>query len=363
MRGFLSRAKSRHVSLFDINDGNPCLKGISINIIFLIFHVLFLRLLILLFVVATLTGSISAQNLVPNGDFETFTECPDNLDQFSNASGWIPYRGTPDYFNACNVTNYVGTPLNLTNGFQFPLSGNGYGGFIGLEYNNNREIMGTELISPLVVGQEYYVEFYWSRTFGGLAHSNCDCASSHLGALFSTHSYDNINDIIPVTNSAHVYDPTLLVDSTNWVKISGWFTADSAYTHLAIGDFFDLENNEVAYYNGTSETLFLNTYYYIEDVCVATDPAMCGVVSTSESIDKNKGTSLFPNPALTVLNIDTDFSIVSISITSLDGKQLLSYHSTSTQIDISGLAPGIYIIILKTKRGSIRRKFIKNNSL
>ena len=321
------------------------------------------RLLILLITVSTFPSSSSAQNLVPNGDFEIFTVCPDNLDQLSNA-GWSPYAGTADYFHACDQTSFVGTPLNIANGFQYPLSGDGYGGLIGISYNNSREIMGTELSTPLDIGTEYYVEFYWSRTFGGQAHANCDCASSHLGALFTTQAYHNVTNIIPVTNFAHVYDPTLLVDSTNWVKISGWFTADSSYTHIAIGDFFELDSNETANFNISPEPVALKTYYYIEDVCVATDSAFCSLINATNFKVKTMEIQLFPNPSSNVLHIDTELRIQSISIAAaVDGKLYSDFSLVGNQVDISKLAEGLYIITIETDRGLIRKKFIKINSL
>ena len=222
--------------------------------------------------------------------------------------------------------------------------------------------MGTQLTSPLTIGQSYYVEFYWSRTFGGLAHNNCNCASSYLGALFTTEAYNNMINPIPVTNYAQVYDPELLADSTDWVKISGWFTADSAYTHLAIGDFFDLDSNEVAYYNGSAETLALKTYYYIEDVCVATDPAMCGLVNVTEIKSNQNALRLFPNPAESILNINTSLVIKAISIIDINSRKLYEQNTSSKQIDISGLTEGIYILIVETNRGIHRQKFIKFNS-
>lgn len=325
---------------------------------------MFLRFTFLVFIILILGFATSqAQNNVENGDFETYSECPDDHSQIFRATGWYSYRGTPDYFNGCDTSHLVGTPLNLTHGFQYPLSGNGYGGLIGLAYNNDREIMGTELNTPLTPGQQYYVEFYWSRTFGGSYHSNCDCASSHLGALFTTKAYNNMTDPAPITNFAHVYDPTLLSDSANWVKISGWFTADSAYTHLAIGDFFDLDSNQVAYYNGSADSLLLNTYYYIENVCVATDPALCGLVNAMEVNPQYHVLRLFPNPANTVLNIDTPSDVNSIAIVDINGRVLFKRKDTGqNQIDISHLPDGMYFIVVKTNREWIRKKFIKINT-
>lgn len=46
--------------------------------------------------------SVGAQNLVPNGDFEDYTQCPDYVSQIDRAVGWFrPTEGTSDYLHAC----------------------------------------------------------------------------------------------------------------------------------------------------------------------------------------------------------------------------------------------------------------------
>ena len=45
---------------------------------------------------------LRTQNLVPNGDLETYTQCPDYVSQIDRAVGWSrPTNGTSDYLNAC----------------------------------------------------------------------------------------------------------------------------------------------------------------------------------------------------------------------------------------------------------------------
>lgn len=284
--------------------------------------------------------------------------CPDNLDQPERLIAWESFRGTPDYFNSCDESQYVGVPLNQTNGYQEARSGDGYGGFIGINYNSNREILGVELIEPLSVDQEYYVEFYVSRTFGGLAHSNCDCATSHLGALFSTEPYDNIENPMMATNTAHVYTTDLVVDTVNWVQISGWFTADSAYSHLAIGNTFDLDSCEIEFYNGSPKEIFLNTYYYLEDVCVATDPAICDSWNNlNEQRDDAFSIYQANSNSLKVTGITDPFHY---RIFDSSGRLLQSdYEYISGAIDISSLNDGIYLLAIRTGQGNWTKRFIK----
>src|SRR5688572_17362556 len=53
------------------------------------------------------------QNLVPNGSFETYTQCPNNSSQIYFATPWKgPTTNSSDYQNACspgqNVPYYAG---------------------------------------------------------------------------------------------------------------------------------------------------------------------------------------------------------------------------------------------------------------
>jgi hypothetical protein len=296
---------------------------------------------------------------VPNGDFGTYSSCPDELDQLNRAIGWEPYLGTADFFHGCDESGIVSTPSNLANGFQQPLSDEGYGGIIGISYNNHREIMGIELSEPLVVGVDYHIAFYWSRAFGGTAHSNCNCAMSHLGALLTTQAYNNISDPIEFDNFAHVYDDQLLLDSAGWNLISGWITADQAYTHLAIGNFFDLDQNQIDFIDTNPNEILLKTYYFIENICVSTNPADCGVLSTNRQLVANP-IKIYPNPSSGILNVESEEPIISIRIADMRGKlvHLESKSDITNKLDVSDLQPGTYLISIQTRRDVQKRKFI-----
>jgi hypothetical protein len=304
-------------------------------------------------------GTVQAQNLVPNPSFEEFTDCPADPITPALASNWSPLRGTPDYFNSCDETGLVSVPFNEGWGYQPALSGNGYGGLIGISYNNNREILGTQLSETLVIGTDYYVEFYWSRTFGGGFHANCDCANSHLGALFTNQDYDNIENPIEYGNFAHIFDPTLHADSANWVKVSGWFTADSAYSHLAIGNFFDLELNDTAYYNGSPNEILLKTYYYIENVCVSTDPDFCDLAVSAEDMDTESGITIYPNPTTGIFTLKGLYSKSRITVVNFQGMEVPFQKLSENTFSLVGLPQGIYLITIYHNNHSFTRKLLK----
>jgi hypothetical protein len=320
----------------------------------------------LIFYLTLFLGNLSliygqAYNLVPNPSFELYEVCPDDHSQIELATGWQMWSGSPDFFNACGESNMVSTPLNLSHGFQPPLTGGGYGGLIGMTYNNFIEVMGIELLQPLEVNESYYIEFFWSRAFGGGFHHWCDCANSHLGALLTTEGYNSIQNPFQHSSFAHVYDDQLLVDSTDWQRISGWIIADQAYTHVGIGTFFNLGDIEVAYFNGTAEEILLKTYYYIDGVCVATDPAYCNaVLSQGEILKKVKTVNIYPNPAndFTRIQLDGPFTYRLMDIA---GKKILSGNGYNNAIlDLAILAHGTYIITIETTSGVTTKKIIKN---
>lgn len=323
------------------------------------YRVLFLFFCILTAVVLPAHHAL-AQNLVPNGSFEEYDECPDWPGDFhTHLHHWESWRGSPDFFHACDTTMTVGTPLNLSHGYQVPKTGQGYGGIIGLLSGGQRELMGVELANPLEIGQEYYVEFYWNRAFGGWGHDLCDCAMSHLGALFTTRTFESNSDPSPNTNFAHVYDTALLVDTIGWHKISGWVVADSAYTHIGIGNFFDLDSAEIAYFNGSPNEILLKTYYYIEDVCVTTNPEDCNLQLHTIN-DFDVAPKLYPNPANDAVWIETRSEIRSCIVFNSFGSQVLhSEKVIENKLDIRHLSSGLYIILIETNTGTYKGKFLK----
>jgi hypothetical protein len=74
---------------------------------------------------------VSAQQLVQNGDFENFSQCPEYVSQIERATGWTrPTEGTSDYLHACNTMPYSVNVPNTQFGEQAAHSGNGYGGIL-----------------------------------------------------------------------------------------------------------------------------------------------------------------------------------------------------------------------------------------
>lgn len=82
------------------------------------------------------------------------------------------------------------------------------------------------------------------------------------------------------------------------------------------------------------------------------------VASSSVSeITKNQF-KVYPNPAESVVNIQSDFDITSIEIIDLTGRKVLNFNSNTA--DVSSLNKGTYILNIQTEKGMQQTKFIKN---
>ncbi|HAD33632.1 MAG TPA: hypothetical protein DCF44_03915 [Chitinophagaceae bacterium] len=306
-----------------------------------------------------------AQNLVPNSDFELFTNCPTTLDQLSNSTGWTSYRGSPDYFNACNTsTNALGVPSNAV-GYQSAFSGDAYAGFVAFATGGEaREILGITLNQTLIVGQTYFVSFYIS-----LAEYDANLqqyiARNKIGARFSTvpangsdNPYPGTNPF-PIDNFAHIYTNTIINDTMNWVKIQGTFLADSAYEYLMIGNFFDDSNTDTIYRaNG------VRSYYFVDEICVSTSSNTCNQISNS--ITKYKSSDIieiFPNPATSFLIIDCKGMALNKMFIYNSFNEILSSSTfdNKLQIDLSQFPNGVYFLKVQFRDRSLTKKIIINH--
>ncbi|HLF63483.1 MAG TPA: hypothetical protein VI603_07015, partial [Saprospiraceae bacterium] len=269
------------------------------------------RLLAVLVLSYLLAFRCASQNLVPNPNFEDYTDCPTTLGQIHLAPPWMNgNEGHVDYFHSCvDPGGIVDVPDNGW-GHQDPLSGQAYSG-VGagsLGLNDYREYLMAPLLSPLIVGQSYLVSFYIS-----LAEAACPIVP--FGALFTVGP--------PVYDSYHhlAYEPQietnggLLDNYIGWTLVSRCFIADGGENYITIGNFRDVYNTPF------DSSCFLpagdHGYYFVEDVSVIEMPlseseftmdpvTVCGPYTinpgSAENYHWNDGTT---NPTLTVTESGT----------------------------------------------------------
>jgi hypothetical protein len=299
-------------------------------------------------------------NLVPNPSFEDTISCPNSGGQVWKAKYWETVAFTPDYFHACNPFWQFSVPYN-TVGYQWPNSGEAYMGLWAYSASGPtaREIIGSNLSSMLSIGQKYFVNFKVNVAFKVSAGSNAAC--NNLGVLFSTVKY--LNNSFVITNACQVKADSILNDSINWVSVKGSFIADSAYSFIAIGNFYSNANTDTMHlaYSNTHQA-----YYYIDDVCLSTDSLYCELFTGLPEGVKSGNLLVYPIPASDKIMIDNmPFGCFLIEMISIDGtlvNQIKIDGSFNATLNISSLPEGIYLLKFNTYNSIITQKFIKSNN-
>lgn len=298
------------------------------------------------------TAMVQAQNLVTNPSFEELDFCPDGLSGIEAATSWQSFRLTPDCYNECSEHPASGVPSNHFSESCFPVDGEGYGGFVMISIPSGfSEVLATELMEGLQIGQEYYVRFYVRR---GIS-PNDNCWTDHIGARFTMTDFQDWpqDETMPITNEAHVLYEGQVSGSENWVLVDGYFTADSAYTYLAIGNHFDLDSLTIS-----CDQTYPNyeAYYFVDAVCVAVDPEECEDFVGVEESRLKKNVQVFPNPVHSVLEIESkSHSIRNISIYETSGRivRIQEINGRSNcKLNVQNLNQGLYIIMVEFEDGN-----------
>ncbi len=323
----------------------------------------FFRLSLVVLMLSTV--SIKAQNLVPNGSFEEYIDCPTALDMLgTHCEGWFSSRGTCDYYNGCKSTWGVSVPSSVF-GYQEALTGDAYAGLISYDSSspNWREHMSIELFEPLQIGIKYFLSFYVSLAYNN-GHSNK--ASNGQGAYFTTIEHSSIWDINPEDNPSPliiesvILNDNILSDTTNWVQLKGSFIADSSYTHLVIGGMFT--DDQVDTLDLGINDLTGQAYYYIDEIRVSTDSLFGHEDITSTGAEKvTPELTIYPNPTNNVIYFgnSTPISVVEVYSWNLDLIQIQK-SNINMGLDMSGLEQGCYHLRILFEDGrSYFKKVIK----
>lgn len=164
-------------------------------------------------------------------------------------------------------------------------------------------------------------------------------------------AYANENYSVYVGNSNTT--ASLLTSPISFTEIIGQNGGAGVFAAktLNISSFYG-QNVYIAFrhYNSTDE-FELN----IDDVAVS-------VTLSSEDFAKNKF-NVYPSPASNIVNISSEYGLVNtIKIVDINGrlvKEVKANNATNTEINVSDLKAGIYMITIESIEGSVVKKFIK----
>lgn len=303
----------------------------------------------------------SAQNLVPNGDFEQYIGCPSATAQLDSSLFWIsptllpPNGGSPDYYNQCGTGN-AGVPQNNF-GFQQAHSGNGYSGII-IYYNSGivdyREFIEVQLTTSLAAHTCYHFSMYINLS------NSSKLTSDDISAYFSDTLISGINNYLPLSFTPQ-FNNTVgnIPDTLNWTLVEGDFEALGGESYLVIGNF---KNDAMTTSTLVNNSGFLQqVYMYIDDVWLVQIPPPCHT-SVNEN-NENKIFQFYPNPFSDEINITIKTrEQVDISLYDVTSRKIFTQSLTnSTTINTQQLAKGIYLYEVRNKNGVIKKgKVIKD---
>jgi hypothetical protein len=279
---------------------------------------------------------LSAQELVPNGDFEQYSACPGGLSQLELAQDWmnpctiIEKGASPDFLHECSSDPDVDVPDNVL-GTQSAYSGRGYGGiYTYSSVSEYREYIMVRLTEPLVQG-----ECYRFSMFVSLAESS-EAGVHDLGVHFSMGALVQDQYGTPgVVPQLSAMVPAV-VDTLAWTAITGTFEAQGGEDHLTIGNFADDASTQLVIFDSF---LITTSYYYVDDVslsnCATGLPEAAGYGQVL----------VRPNPATDAIHVDLPAaSSCLFRLFDLTGLEVMRERSTGPlSIAVDGLMPGVYL--------------------
>ena len=285
-----------------------------------------------------------SQNLVPNSGFETYSICPSASGNSINlALPWDdPTGATSDYFNACApVADLCSVPDQTFGVWQYARSGVGYAGLWATQNNgmDYREYIQIQLTDTLVTGKCYSVTFF-ANLFNKLMYG-----SNNIGAYISTNAISTSPpNVLNFTPQILIPGNPPIIDTVNWIKVSGLYTAIGGEKYITIGNFKDDSNTVIQLVDASNP--FNGCYYYIDDVSII------DCEDTINSISKNINVSLFslfPNPNNGQMSFEYTVKPkdrVEINIYDITGKLVKKYilnpNNNYLQIN-TNLIEGIYL--------------------
>lgn len=235
----------------------------------------------------------------------------------------LPTGGTSDIYSTFTPDSCIGNPYSihpLTRGRQSPRSGNNMCGFYTYGFGGlqvYREYLQVELLVPLTIGNDYYAEIYVS------AAETSKYVTNNIGMYFSPEFIDLPDQTDNLPFIPQIKSTDVIEDTTNWVKVSGRFTATTNARYLIIGNFSDNINTYLKIQDKNS--LSISAYYFIDDMSVK---YTCRSNDTSLSICKGE----------TVTLASTN-NIVQWALASAPD----SIISTSPQLDVSPQTTTVYV--------------------
>ncbi|MGW9687103.1 OmpA family protein [Flagellimonas sp. 2504JD1-5] len=215
----------------------------------------------------------NAQNLIQNGGFEDYADCPVKMSNLNrDVEYWnAPTLGTTDYFNRCSKTK-LGIPLNFK-GKQEAYEGQAYAGLYLFAPKDYREYIQAQLSETLQKGHRYRLSLVLSLS------EKSDGAVMDFGAVFSekhlsVHTKRQLSSAIlasqtmKVSHAKQFSAPGFYDDKKEWMQLSLDFVARGFEKNLILGNFKSNGGTEYLNFGKGKSKEQGYSYYYIDDIFV-----------------------------------------------------------------------------------------------
>jgi len=163
---------------------------------------------------------------------------------------------------------------------------------------------------------------------------------------------NNVTAKVLINPSSNSYNFT---NDNQWhfmsIPLSAFIPESSSFSLSTISEIFVLRSE-----NAISTVVGSSNNFQVDNIYLSTSNVLSVMAG-----EKNKSLSLFPNPASSKITITSDQNMDKISIYDATGKRAISKQSgeKTSQIDISKLSKGTYMISVESKGRINSLKFIK----
>lgn len=241
-------------------------------------------------------SNAQSQNLMTNGGFEEFIDCPKNyttLHRKELITGWhIPTSGTSDYFNRCDHSKVVSVPYNSM-GVLEAFEGDGYAGVIlsgdpstGSDSRNYREYVQNELEYPLDSGITYcFKMFYAVSTFSRYS-------VNRLGVYFSKKRFYVDTKVLNFNPQLSIDSITPTIKKDKWYEFCATYTAQGGEQFITIGNFKKDNETLIKQFYSNPDDIKKNriggnikyAYYYLDNTSLTKvdHPSYCCIKAISQ---------------------------------------------------------------------------------
>lgn len=286
------------------------------------------QLTVLCILFFSLTAS-SQTNLVTNGGFETYTNCPNFGGQWNYCTGWnnvngttgVGFFGSPDYYNFCGSSGYA--PPSMNGGTCTPHQGNGMMGlvFYNVPYPDYREYIARPLNSPMTPGTTYTVSF-WITNGTGI---KSPWTIRNIGICFSSGPLTQTG--YGVISAIPQCEITSNVATNAWVKYTFTVNPTTTWNHMTFGAFrTDANNNPTLFFPNPGGNYSVYSHYFVDDFEVISC-AQVSVSTTAQSFTICEG------------------SATTVSVSGASSYTWLPGNSSSTTSVLSPTATTIYTVM------------------